>query len=439
MINAALSAPLSESLSPSPDSPLEGWKFVWLLSPPWHNVPTRQYHFAMRLARRGAEILYVENPSAWSSSLKQRAWNKLPLHRAPQTQEVFPGIHLMRPALTLPGCKQSDLIASINGHLIASQITRWVEHHNWSSYSCWCRVPHSRFTLEALHPHTIVYDITDDYELYESDSRCRRLVNEREQQLLSIADLVLITAKELQTKINLQGQQLHWVPNGVEYNLFAQATKGGEIHPSVVAMKKPLICYIGLTSHWMDFDLLEMLGRRWSDQILMLGPIDPRVESRARSIPGIVWGGFVPQTELPPYLRGVDVFIMPHQVNELRKKANPLKIWEYLATGKPFVSVDLPALDPVRHLVDIAADRQQFIQLLQARLEHPLPGRAEASQEFARSQSWDAIFDELLPELMPLLTGHPRRQAGDGQTKKVAHATPGSPRPTSLSSSCPST
>ena len=154
----------------------------------------------------------------------------------------------------------------------------------------------------------------------------------------------------------------------------------------------------------MDFPLLEMLGQRWPGQVVMVGPIAAEVEARARAIPGIVWTGFVPQPELPPYLRGFDVCIMPHLTNELRRRSNPLKICEYLAIGKPFVSVDLPAVHPFRGVIDVAADREDFVRLVADNLaSSSLPQVVERRQAIARSFSWDRIFETVLGQLYPPL------------------------------------
>ena len=388
--------------------PLKGCKFVWLLTPPWDDVWTRQNHFTIRLARLGAEVLYVENPSSWSARLRNGNWrNSPPGSRV--VREIRPGLHVMRPAIHLPGTRHSDLIGKINGYLVARQIKNWIQWRtkagqgSWADYTCWCRAPHSLFALDQLDPSVTIYDITDDYELYEDNLNARKRTKIRESKLIARANTVFITSNELRQKGAIREARAHLAPNGVEVDLFAQASAPGELHPSV-DIGKPVIGYIGLTSHWMDFALLERLGRRWPGQVIMIGPISPQVEARARAIPGIVWLGFVPQHKLPPYIRGFDVCIMPHVVNELRRRSNPLKIWEYLAMGKPFVSVDLPALQPVADLVDTARNADEFLNLVEKNLaQPPNPGMIVRRQTAARAFSWDAIFSEVLARLLSRL------------------------------------
>src|SRR6058998_2815899 len=109
---------------------VKGRKFIWI----------RQNHFATRLARLGAEVLYVENPCSWASSLKQKRWDRLSLGQVGAVRQVEPRLHVMRPALSLPGSSRSDFVANINGRLLAWQIRQWARSRHWSGYLAWCRI-----------------------------------------------------------------------------------------------------------------------------------------------------------------------------------------------------------------------------------------------------------------------------------------------------------
>ena len=377
---------------------VEGRKFVWLHCPPWDGVWTRQNHFARRLAALGAEVLYVESPRGWGSQLRREGLRALRSSSLPDVREVEPGLHVMASRPTAPGSMLSDAVARWNARQAARGVQRWLQSRDWSEWVAWCRVPKSVFYLDALDPAAVVYDVTDDYELYARSERERRLVEQRERALAKRADVVFVTAEGLLEKPTLREQRPVLIPNGVDTALFeAAADPTGSVAPAIAAVSSPVIGYVGLTSHWMDFDLLRQLGDQWPDHIVMVGPIQPEVEAEARSIPGVRWVGFVPHTELASVLRGFDVCILPHVVNELRRKANPLKIWEYLATGKPFVSVDLPALAPIRSHVRVASSPEDFVSLVSDALsEAEDQDSAVARQKAARTYSWDRLTKDAI-------------------------------------------
>ena len=381
---------------------VQGRRFVWLHCPPWDGVWTRQNHFARRFAALGAEVLYVESPGGWASKLRRDGLGALRTRPA-ATREVEPGIHVLTPGPAVPGSMLSDAVARWNARRTALEVQRWLDARGWTAWTAWCRVPQSLFYLDALTPSAVVYDVTDDYELYARSERERRVVARRERSLAARASLVTVTAEVLLAKPTLRAHDPVWIPNGVDTAIFEQAADPtGPVAPAIAAVPAPVIGYVGLTAHWMDFDLLRRLGARWPGHVVMVGPIQPEVEAEARAVEGVRWVGFVPHTELADVLRGFDVCILPHVVNELRRNANPLKVWEYLATGKPFVSVDLPALAPAGSLIRVAKTHDQFLTHVENALASgQQPETSLERQDVARRYSWNRLSLDLLEHLYP--------------------------------------
>src|SRR5262249_4330298 len=142
-------------------------KFVWALMPPWDNVWTRQNHFVTRLVGLGAEVLYVENPFAATTLLKQGHWPKL----RSTFSERRPGLTIMTPPLLAPGAMHSDWIAGFNAARIARGIKEFTQGRGWMNYDCWCRVPLAQALVDHLRPARIFYDVTDDYRHFSRQPR----------------------------------------------------------------------------------------------------------------------------------------------------------------------------------------------------------------------------------------------------------------------------
>lgn len=376
---------------------VHGKRFVWLGSPPWDGVWTRQNHFAQRLAALGAEVLYQEAPSSWRARLRDRTKKS----NRVAVREVERGLYVMSAPLHLPGANYLDTIAEINGALISSALRDWLVSNNWKEFVCWCRLPVSVFALRKLIPNAIVYDVTDDYALYAKRDYERKRCRSREALLAARADIVFIASQELRKNQIIKSKEPVWLPNGVDYDSFAQASLATlEMHPRLREIRKPIIGYVGLISHWMDFDLLAQLAQRWPGQVVMVGPVHPDVQKHVDSLKNIHWLGFVPHTEVPRYLRGFDVCILPQKVSELRHRANPLKIWEYLATGKPVVSVALRMMETMTDVVEVAQDHPDFMRRVMQCLENP--GTVEQISRrmtTARAFSWDTLFDRMMTSL----------------------------------------
>ena len=378
---------------------VRGKRFVWLMMPEWDGLWTRQNHFALRLAEMGAHILYVEQPNALTRYVRQR---HLPDHWRPTVRQAAERLHILTPQPVMPGIMRSDHVADLVGRQIGGTVSHFLQQNQWHDYFCWHRLPVSLYAGHHLNPAPVlhVYDITDDYASYVDGMRAER-VRQREKALIAESALVLVTNEALLEAHCSQHANIVYLPNGVDYELFAQVGSGSvQKHPAVTDLRDPLIGYVGLIKDWLDLELLTMLGQRWPGQCLFIGPFAPAMEPRARNIPGIRWTGFVPRTELVGYLEATDVCIVPFRLSAVTRASSPLKIWEYMATGKPIVCFDLPMLRHCKDLVYVATDREHFVALI----EHLLlngepPERDVARRELAQQYSWDVIFERLLKAL----------------------------------------
>src|SRR5690606_40978526 len=100
--------------------------------------------------------------------------------------------------------------------------------------------------------------------------------------------------------------------------------------------------------------------------------------------------GEVPYAQLPYWLHGFDVALLPFRVIDLTMATNPVKVYEYLAAGKPVVAVDLPEMAQFDGLVRVARDHDAFVAAVGEALASPgSPAEVEARKRFAEGQTWE--------------------------------------------------
>lgn len=371
-------------------------RVVWLQSPPWKGVWTRQNHFARRIVRDGGEVLYVENPPALGSRLREESIR--PFNSTPESYEAEPGIHILKLPLQLPGGNRHEMIGRLNGWRFAKSISSWLNQAGWSDYIVWCRLPNSLHALSHLSPRFTVYDVTDDYELYAKNERERAITKQLEAKLARRADQIFTTTTALADKLRTINQNVRNIPNGVDKVFFDIPTKE---NTPLRDISSPRIGYIGIVASWMDFDLLEKLGQRWPGHIVIIGPVKPEVKTRFHAIPGIIHIDHIPHLDVPRYLAAFDLCILPHQLTELRHRADPLKLVEYLASGKPIVTVSLRSAIPYQDLMDLADDHDSFLASVAKHLEAPHAELPDARRTAARLRDWDHLYEQVrqcLPE-----------------------------------------
>jgi glycosyltransferase involved in cell wall biosynthesis len=380
-----------------------GRRFLWLNVPPWDGVWTRQNHFTLRLAKLGAEILYVETPQSLAGSLRRGRWSSV--LQKPQIRSVADDLDVMTLPPVMPGSVRSEFAAQVVSRQIAHAVNRELQRRGWTEYTVWNRNPLNALILPQLHPgpSRSVFDITDDYGAFVPEFR--HLSDRREQNLLRMVDVGFVTSPLLIPSRRAYNEKLFPVPNGVDYELFSQVG-GLEVNPDIAHLPHPVIGYVGLIADWLDFEILEALGKRWPGQVVMIGPAQASQEARIQSLSGIHRINFVQRQYLPSYIQGMDVCIIPFLINEVTKESNPLKIWEYLATGKPIVSTDLPALDPCRDLVSVAANSDDFVEKVAEVFASPIDMQcSDARREVAQQFSWDRLFDQMMQHLSPVIEG----------------------------------
>jgi len=115
-----------------------------------------------------------------------------------------------------------------------------------------------------------------------------------------------------------------------------------------------------------------------------------------RALPNVLLAGPQPYESLPRWARAFDVAIIPYRLNEQVRNANPLKLREYLATGKPIVTVTNPEIERFSQWVRIVDGHQAFLQAIEESLLPEPPGAARARIEAVRPMTWDARVADVI-------------------------------------------
>jgi len=243
---------------------------------------------------------------------------------------------------------------------------------------------------EHLPAECVVYDCMD--ELANFKGAPPQLL-ELEQRLLAQADLVFTGGHSLYEAKRDRHPNIHPFPSSVDVAHFAQARSKLVEPDDMVDLPHPRLGFYGVIDERMDLKLLEALAEArpgWS--IVMVGPVVKIDEDQLPRRPNLYYLGGKSYAELPDYLCGWDVALMPFAINEATRFISPTKTPEYLAGGLPVVST--PIADVVRHYgemdaVKIAATPEQFVAACDVALDR-------AGEE---DGAWRAEVDMVLAEL----------------------------------------
>src|SRR5437763_11473450 len=195
---------------------------------------------------------------------------------------------------------------------------------------------------------------------------------DQEPELLSAADLVVVSSDALQTHAQQANQNVLLVRNACDYDHFARVsvrTASGSDRP-----KRPLIGYYGAIADWFDSELVADLAERRPDwDFILVGSTFSADTKRLAKLSNVSLLGEKHYAEIPDWVVKFDVVIIPFKRTPLTESTNPVKAYEILAAGKPIVSVPIPEMRALSRFVRLAADAKEFEQEISAALAENEP------------------------------------------------------------------
>ena len=191
---------------------------------------------------------------------------------------------------------------------------------------------------------TTVYDHIDELEVFTAAYPITELRRWHAEAMRN-ADLVTGSARDLHRHLLESRPDALLVPNGVDYGHFAYYRETGQIPEGLESIAgRPLVGYYGALAEWLDYDLIEYAAKALPEcEFVFIGPDydGSSKKSVAFDLPNVTWLGPKPYTELPAYLARFDVATIPFEVSDVTHSVSPLKLFEYMAGGRPIV---IPAL-----------------------------------------------------------------------------------------------
>jgi glycosyltransferase involved in cell wall biosynthesis len=324
-----------------------------------------------------------------------------------RTERLSDSLFLYFPPRFLPKFTH-PWVSTLNFRWFGALIARQAARLGFRDACLWIYQPEYAVAL-GLIPHSrLVFDLVDDLAAYDQRPHRSRFVARCVTRLAAKADLTIVTSATLVEKVRDQAR--HWVlvPNGFDERLFRPATR--EIPPDLAALPKPIIGFVGTLFGFLDYDLLFNAARTMpAASFAFVGRVSgesaQRGVERLRVLPNTYFLGNKPQSEIPAYISGFDVCISPFKVDDVSRSVSPLKVYEYLACGKPVVSTPMEGLasDEAGRFVRFAG-ADQFPSALRESLARRNGSGAERERaQAAQAFSWTSRFTALEPHLSSVL------------------------------------
>jgi glycosyltransferase involved in cell wall biosynthesis len=287
----------------------------------------------------------------------------------------------------------SRLVRFFNRRLVGWQIRKALRKLNFTQPITWCYMPTSADFAGTLGERLIVYHCVDEYGAF-SDAASE--ICERERDLLVKSDFVVVCSSALQESKKKINPRTYLVTHGVDYEHFRRASAANtQVPEEMRAIKRPILGFHGLLADWVDLSLIAEIARQrpaWS--VVLVGRTDTDL-APLEGLSNVHVLGHRPYANLPEFLCGFDVALLPFVRNELTRNANPLKLREYLAAGLPVVATPLPEVVRLERLISLATTPQEYVREVSRLLAEGTVGPSRERSEQMAGESWDFKVIEL--------------------------------------------
>ena len=357
---------------------------------PWHGLPSRTMQLMSRL--KNFRVLYID-PSPAASSRTE------PSHRGWRDE----GEHVTKNVTVLtapPRGRAADTSRFFNKTYykrMAGWLKKQMREYGFERPLLWLTAPSALALRGRLDHGAVVFDCSEPFS--ESLDKAEHLRYQWTRELTAEASLILTQSESLSRLLSGLSSHVVTVSNGVDYELFQRATDGSLPFPNdLFTIKNPILGHIGAVNEHLNLSYVEAAAKAHPDwSFVFVGEVSPNTDVEPLSALGNVrFLGVKPQKQLPAYLCRFDVCISLYKAGELSRDISPMKLYEYLATGKPIVSTPQPSqvLD-FAEVVYISGTAEEWTESCRRALSEHDAWKVRQRGVFAQVSGWETRVAEV--------------------------------------------
>lgn len=358
----------------------------------WDGVWRRRHFLAREFAAMGRRVLFVEPPrwfrpggrlDAVPKEVMERVFVFSPWKVAPHSVEIM---------------RRADLAVA------AAQAGGAARRLGLQRPVAWVTAEFAVHVADAVAPRCVVYDVTDDWTQADLGDVERGQIGRDDAAMLLRADMVFAVSRRLEELKAQRHPRVVWLPNGVRPELYERQYPWPQ---ELSGVARPIAGYAGtLHRDRIDVGLVVEAARRGAGRFafVFVGPnrLPPSATRELEACPNVKLIPEQPPEGLPAFVAAFDVCVIPHLVSPFTDSLDPIKLYEYLAAGKPVVSTGVQGVMPYREFVDVADDAEAFAAKIAAVPASGAPD-AEARRHFGRENSWKARAESAMNRIGELL------------------------------------
>ena len=366
---------------------LKGQDIICISTSDWDRPWGSKQQLMSRLSAHN-RVLYVEYQASFLHLYlfaRFKKWNRL--------QKISENIFVFTPFPLLPFGYYFRNINTINQRIILASIRKIFKKIRFRNPILWIYPPSAVDLIDKLGEKLVLYHCIADFTNEKKNHLRTKTILSMEKELVKRSDIVLTLTESLRERHMHKNVNTYLFPSAVDDRLFLSFLNRDIEEPKDIrGIKKPRIGLVGyLDARIIDTELLCFLADRYPEwSVILIGPRF-RYFSKFKSLTkrnNVYFLGEKENYRVPLYIKNLDVCIIPYVINEFTNNISPLKLYEYLALGKPVISTKLEEVQKFKDIIKVSDDTEDFIKNISLALKEKDVEIVNKRLDFARENSW---------------------------------------------------
>lgn len=373
--------------------------FVVLSTTDWDapQFGSRQ-QISLALTGRGHRVLFIEIPRAIHSLISDPVGTKRALRRIGRFRAIVPHLIAYTPLPVLPiyyhpwtnACNQRWLFIMIKATL---------RRLNWQPDVLWTYWPNTAYQVKQFKRTgcQTVYHCIDDFTAVTYPFVSPTTIAQMEADQCRLVDHIFTRTQALTVSKKLLNEQTHYLPGGVDITQFDPALVQPDT--TIAQLPSPIIGFVGTFDNRVNVDWLQQAATALPDYtFVFVGPIKHHVTNNQtlHSLSNILFLPAQPHTAIPSTIAAFDIGLIPYRQNLYTQGLSPIKLYEYLAMGKPVIGTRLPYLEREQEHILLVETADEFIESIRQVATQPITVSSRNSWRHAASHySWRQQADKV--------------------------------------------
>lgn len=235
--------------------------------------------------------------------------------------------------------------------------------------------PHQYYLVDKIKAGLVIYDCLDQFQEWVK----------YEEDMIERADIIFASSEYLYQEKKKYHKKVFLIRNGCDYNHLQNNDK---VPIEMTRLKRPIIGMVGAVGSWVDKNILAEVAYGYTTVLIGL-------EFGSKLPEGVIQLGNKAYQDLPQYYNSIDLGIIPFDQSVTSIAANPIKMYEYLAAGKPIVASSLPEMKTFPDFIYTADSPEEFVVKIDTALRDNNKMLIEKRKKAACENTWKMRFEKI--------------------------------------------